>query len=109
MNGRKSTQIASGRVEDLLDAIARPHTEHDLQGQTAANFDMSVRDEMQGQQERRPMPEQERYIPEPARRPDIRGVSPEPAGGLPRQVPDAGQDELIPSIVPSAPPGSRKP
>ena len=106
---KKEPDIASGRVEDLLAAIAKPHAEHPAQGQTAADFQTSiVPDEMQGQQRVDPMQSQDYYL-----RPD-EALRPQPlvehgGGELPRQVPDAGQDELIPSIVPSAPPGSRKP
>ena len=90
--------IASGRVEDLLAAIAKPHVEHDLQGQTAANFDTSVRDEMQGQQRTDPMQSQDYYL-----RPD-EALRPQPpiehgGGELPPQNPPQGPDELLPIVT----------
>jgi hypothetical protein len=99
----KPTNIASGRVEDLLAAIANPKPAKPDQGQGARDMPGFAGDPLQGQQTREPMGEQPEYLRET-------GVHHEPpTGAFPEQAPDAGQDELIPSIVPSAPPGSRKP
>jgi hypothetical protein len=108
MKNGKPTTIASGRVEDLLDAIAKPHVEHEAQGQTAENFDMSTEDEMQGQQRVEPMQSQDNCI-----RPD-EGLRPQPAvehggGELPPQAPDGNPSDLAASVIPTMPPGSRKP
>jgi hypothetical protein len=96
---KKEPDIASGRVEGLLAAIAKPHVEHPAQGQTAANFDTSVRDEMQGQQRTDPMQSQDYYL-----RPD-EAVRPQPVvehggGELPPQVPAGDAEELLPIITP---------
>jgi hypothetical protein len=50
MKNDKPTTIASGRVEDLLVAIAKPKVDHAAQGQLAPDFMPNVPDEMQGQQ-----------------------------------------------------------
>ena len=110
MKDRKPSTIADGTVEGMLAAIANPKpAKGDDQGQGARDMPGFAGDQLQGQQHVDPMPGQGRYLRETPGLRETTVVEQQPAGGLPRQVPDAGQDELIPSIVPSAPPGSRKP
>jgi len=98
MKNQKPSTIADGTSEGMLAAIARPHAEHSSQGQTAANFDMSIPDEMQGQQRVEPMQSQDHYI-----RPD-EGLRPQPPveHELPPQAPAGDERELAPAIIPTA-------
>jgi len=108
MKNQKPSTIADGTTEGLLSAIAKPHVEHAAQGQQAQNFDMSIPDEMQGQQRVDPMPGQNYYL-----RPD-EALRPQPAvehgdGELPPQTPAGDPDELARSIIPTATDGGIKP
>jgi hypothetical protein len=104
----KIPNIASGDPQELLAALENKKPAKDDQGQSARDIMPNLPDECQGQQAVEPMQSQPNYIrndeslrPSPALKPQ--------EGELPPQFPNGDPDELLPSIVPSAQPSSRKP
>lgn len=106
----KQPNIASGDPLEVIAALGKPKAERPQQGQSAAEDPLMFGgdDQMQGQQTVEYPEGQPNHIradeslrPAPA--------AEKPDGELPTQAPAGDADDLMPSIVPAATPGSRKP